>query len=171
MPVVNAELPPKRGPSPAEICLRGVFAFLFPGEASGVERCSVLVDGNGRNYMVHASRRDAAGKAEIHSLDTDIIYVRYVSDDTIYGGDLSLWPATFSRYVEAWLASRICIKLTQSQSKKDSLERDAETWLTKAKSIDAMDEPTKFLPAGSWSSARHTGGGRRDRGSRGRLTG
>jgi glc operon protein GlcG len=36
----------------------------------------VLYDGaGGANYMVHASRRDAAGKAEVHALDTDVIYV------------------------------------------------------------------------------------------------
>ncbi|HEX6283999.1 MAG TPA: heme-binding protein [Pyrinomonadaceae bacterium] len=36
---------------------------------------AVLLDGNDRNYMVHTSRREKAGQAEIHSLDTDIIYV------------------------------------------------------------------------------------------------
>src|SRR5688500_7184925 len=36
---------------------------------------AVLLDGNDRNYMVHTSRRDKPGLAEIHTLDTDIIYV------------------------------------------------------------------------------------------------
>ena len=36
---------------------------------------AVLLDGNDRNYMVHTSRRDKPGLAEIHGLDTDIIYV------------------------------------------------------------------------------------------------
>src|SRR6266511_2127145 len=36
---------------------------------------AVLVDGTNRNYMVHTSRRDKPGLAEIHTLDTDIIYV------------------------------------------------------------------------------------------------
>ena len=37
---------------------------------------SVLLDGgDNRNYMVHASRRDSAGMAEVHVRDTDIIYV------------------------------------------------------------------------------------------------
>jgi len=37
---------------------------------------SVLLDGSdGRNYMVHASRREKPGQAEIHTKDTDVIYV------------------------------------------------------------------------------------------------
>ena len=37
---------------------------------------AVLYDGEGgRNYMVHASRRDGPGMAEVHVRDTDIIYV------------------------------------------------------------------------------------------------
>jgi glc operon protein GlcG len=36
---------------------------------------AVLLDGMNRNYMVNTSRRDKPGQAEIHTLDTDIIYV------------------------------------------------------------------------------------------------
>jgi glc operon protein GlcG len=47
---------------------------------------SVLVDGTGRNYMVHASRRDKAGQAEVHVLDTDVIYVQEGSATFVTGG-------------------------------------------------------------------------------------
>jgi glc operon protein GlcG len=37
---------------------------------------AVVFDGaNGENFMIHASRRDKPGLAEIHELDTDVIYV------------------------------------------------------------------------------------------------
>jgi len=37
---------------------------------------AVLLDGSdGRNYMVHASRRSTPGQAEIHTRDTDVVYV------------------------------------------------------------------------------------------------
>lgn len=39
-----------------------------------------------RNYMVHASRRDAPGVAEVHDLDTDIIYVLEGSATMVTGG-------------------------------------------------------------------------------------
>ena len=47
---------------------------------------SVLVDGDNRNYMVHASHRDQAGMAEIHALDTDIIYVLDGQATLVTGG-------------------------------------------------------------------------------------
>jgi uncharacterized protein GlcG (DUF336 family) len=50
---------------------------------------AVLFDGNGgRNYMVHASRRDNAGMAEVHTLDTDVIYVLDGTATFVTGGTL-----------------------------------------------------------------------------------
>jgi glc operon protein GlcG len=39
-----------------------------------------------RNYMVHASHREAAGVAEIHELDTDIVYVLKGTATLVTGG-------------------------------------------------------------------------------------
>ena len=39
-----------------------------------------------RNYMVHASHRDAAGMVEIHELDTDIVYVLKGTATLVTGG-------------------------------------------------------------------------------------
>jgi len=39
-----------------------------------------------RNYMVHASHRDQAGIAEIHTLDTDIVYVLEGTATLVTGG-------------------------------------------------------------------------------------
>jgi uncharacterized protein GlcG (DUF336 family)/mannose-6-phosphate isomerase-like protein (cupin superfamily) len=47
---------------------------------------AVLLDGEGRNYMVHTSRRDKPGLAEIHTLDTDIIYVMEGTATFVTGG-------------------------------------------------------------------------------------
>jgi glc operon protein GlcG len=38
------------------------------------------------NYKVHASRREAAGQAEVHTKDTDIIYVLSGSATFVIGG-------------------------------------------------------------------------------------
>jgi len=48
---------------------------------------SVLLDGNGRNYMVHASRREKPGQAEIHTKDADVIYVLQGSAKFVTGGE------------------------------------------------------------------------------------
>ena len=48
---------------------------------------SVLFDGSdGRNYMVHASRRERPGEVEIHTKDADVIYVLGGRADFITGG-------------------------------------------------------------------------------------
>ncbi len=47
---------------------------------------AVLLDGTNRNYMVNTSRRDQPGQAEIHTLDTDIIYVVDGSATFVTGG-------------------------------------------------------------------------------------
>lgn len=56
--------------------------------AAAFAKGAVLVDGTGRNYMVHASRRDAAGQAEVHAQDTDIIYVLDGTATFITGGSV-----------------------------------------------------------------------------------
>lgn len=49
---------------------------------------AVLLDGTGRNYMVHASRREKAGEAEIHRRDTDVIYVLSGTATIVTGGEV-----------------------------------------------------------------------------------
>src|SRR5687768_13254586 len=46
----------------------------------------LLDDADGRNYMVHASHRDKPGVAEIHTLDTDIVYVLEGTATFVTGG-------------------------------------------------------------------------------------
>ena len=49
---------------------------------------AILFDGSdGRNYMVHASRREKPGQAEIHTKDADVIYVLQGSATFITGGE------------------------------------------------------------------------------------
>lgn len=54
--------------------------------ATSFSEGAVLLDGTNRNYMVHTSRRDKPGLAEIHTLDTDIIYVLEGSATFVTGG-------------------------------------------------------------------------------------
>ena len=49
---------------------------------------AILLDGSpNRNYMIHASRRESAGMAEIHTKDTDIIYVLGGKATFVTGGN------------------------------------------------------------------------------------
>lgn len=50
---------------------------------------SVLFDGSdGRNYMVHASRREKSGQAEFHEKDADVIYVLEGTATLVTGGEV-----------------------------------------------------------------------------------
>jgi glc operon protein GlcG len=64
-------------------------ALYFPTDqvAAAFAKGAVLVDGSaGRNYMIHASRREKPGLAEVHTLDTDVIYVQEGSATFVTGG-------------------------------------------------------------------------------------
>lgn len=101
--------------------------------------------------------------------DAEPVYLSYVSNHASYGGDLTKWPAEFVRAVECYLAARIIKKLTQSEDKEKEMEKKAAGLFLKAASSDAMENPTKFPPSGSWVNSRRGAAG--DRGKRSRLIG
>lgn len=86
--------------------------------------------------------------------DLQTLYVRYVSNDSHFGGDYSLWPPTFARYAEAWLAEQAALGITQDANKKALAEAARKRFLTDASGNDAMEQPPKFKPRGSWTNAR-----------------
>lgn len=103
--------------------------------------------------------------------DLDRIWVRFVSNDVNFGGNLALWPENFTRYVEQYFAYRICNRLVQSKDEKEGIQKDLKMLLSAAKSTDAMSEPTGMLPLGTWANARTSRRSRLDRGNRGSLIG
>jgi len=102
--------------------------------------------------------------------DLTQIYVRYVSNDVSYGGDLSLWPSTFHDFVSAHFAGKLALSLTSDENKLDKVLKLEEKLLLQAKNNDAMGGPTRFPPPGNWNNSRG-GRSRRDRGGRGQLIG
>jgi len=103
--------------------------------------------------------------------DEDQIYVRYVSNDPSYGGDLSLWPRSFTEFVAAHFASKIILKITNDEKRltlfinpqrpEHSVRGSA---LLNAKSRCAMSGPTQTVAQGNWSKSRTRGVSRRDGG-------
>lgn len=89
----------------------------------------------------------------------ETMFVAYVSNDAAFGNDYSLWPQSFLKFVQAHFASEMAGPLT-SEGKEVLAVR--KTLLSAALSTDAMADPTKFMPAGSWVRARTQGGIRRD---------
>ena len=95
-----------------------------------------------------------------------------MSNGDDYGTDYSLWPPSFKRYVEAWFGTQIIWKLTQSKTAEEKAEGKRDKLKTQARSQDAFNGPTRFLPPGRFRLARSAGyGSRGDGGYRGRLIG
>jgi hypothetical protein len=101
--------------------------------------------------------------------DLDTLYVRFVSDDAQYGLNYAAWPHNFQAYVEGFLALGCCSATTYTD-KRDSLEARVGRLLLKAQSTDAMEQPSKQNPPGSWTTSRSRQGSS-ERGSRNRLIG
>src|SRR5262249_12334261 len=56
--------------------------------AESFAKGGVLLDGNGRSYQVHTSRRDRAGMVEVHTQDTDLFYVLTGQATLVTGGTM-----------------------------------------------------------------------------------
>lgn len=104
--------------------------------------------------------------------DYETIYFSYISNDSQYGNDTSLWPETFKYYVQSHFAAEIAERLIQNDTKLANAFKIRKTRLMDAKSKDALENPTQFPPVGSWVMSRRSGRvSRRDNGNRGNLYG
>jgi hypothetical protein len=100
----------------------------------------------------------------------EAIYVRFVSNDASYGGDFSLWPPNFTRYVECHLAHEACQRIKGMDPKKrEQIAVDLTRLLRESKATDAMENPVTFPPRGTWANSRGSRSG--DRGKRNQLIG
>jgi hypothetical protein len=96
--------------------------------------------------------------------DLDTLYVRFVSSDVNYGLNINQWPDSFREFVEAHFASKIILKLSNSEDELKRVEGLRAKFLKTAKSKAAMAEPTSFPARGNWSRSRNRFPNRRDGG-------
>lgn len=94
--------------------------------------------------------------------DLDQIYVRFVSDDVGYGGNLAAWPNSFTEFVKAYFASKVVGKLSNDNELIEKITKPRHGILDRAmltaKNRDAQADPPKPLAQGSWSRARQGAG-------------
>jgi hypothetical protein len=53
-----------------------------------------------------------------------------------------------------WLAEQILPSLTGNRTDRDALAKEAKGLLTRAQATDAMEQPTKYPPSGTWVRSR-----------------
>jgi hypothetical protein len=95
-------------------------------------------------------------EGEFWYADVETLYVQFISNDEDWGGDLAKWSPFFSEYAATHLARKTCKRITgSSDGVKDlfALERLARI---DARAKDAMNEPPKFPPRGTWTTSRTT---------------
>lgn len=86
--------------------------------------------------------------------DITPIYVRYVSNDSAFGGNLSIWPGTFVDFVAAHFAAKIVTKMTSDKERIGLVIKAERSAKRDAMNKDAMNDPTTIPFAGSWARAR-----------------
>lgn len=87
--------------------------------------------------------------------DIEVLYFSYVSNDASYGLDYAKWTEKFVRFCELDLARRIMHRSTGLDAvRKREIMNDWKQARADARSLDAMNEPSKQLPQGSWIQSR-----------------
>jgi hypothetical protein len=82
--------------------------------------------------------------------------LQYISNHVDYGLNIANWSGTFTAMVEAMLADEVKELVTGNDGKYDRIKKALKDARIDARSKDAMNQPVKFAPAGSWVSARMT---------------
>ncbi|MEJ2416242.1 MAG: hypothetical protein P8Y45_04805 [Exilibacterium sp.] len=101
--------------------------------------------------------------------DFETLYVVYISNDSAYGKDYSKWTKLFENMVATYMAQQLSLALNKSKSDKQELKSDMDELHKRAKSLDAMESPTRHPPECSWVSSRR--GGRKGDSNRGPILG
>lgn len=97
--------------------------------------------------------RDYEDEANVWYVNVSPLYVKYVSSDASFGGDLTLFPPDYTAYVHHELAYDICEDLT-GKDPEDAVRKKLDQARSKALSNDARDGPPREMPAGSWVTSR-----------------
>jgi hypothetical protein len=143
------------------------YQFAFPKPDDFVRTMAVAYD---EYFNIPITRY--SDEAKVWFCDSDPIYVIYVSKDTQWGLDFSLWPENFTEYVEHYMAYKVAPRITGLDFNSNELEKKMERALGAAKATDAMESPAKFPPEGNWARSRQGyRTGHSDRGNRGQLIG
>lgn len=125
------------------------YKYAFDKPADWIRTVTISGDDRFRNPLLAV--QDEAG---FWFSDLQTMFVRYISNDNAFGKDLSLWPASFIRYAEHYLAWEIGPRLLKTDRDVQEVERKMVKALSEARGKDALNDGTQALPLGSWTRAR-----------------
>lgn len=85
------------------------------------------------------------------------IYVKFQSNDALYGMNLGEWSGTFTKYASLLFAEYACGRVTGATkllAGPEGISRRLDSAKKKAKSNDAMGQPLGQMPTSSWVNSR-----------------
>lgn len=82
--------------------------------------------------------------------DVTTLYMRFIADIT----NVNNWDSLFREAMMLKLAAELAIQLANSNSLRDSLQKEASAAFARARSVDGIDEPPDDIPMGTWEIAR-----------------
>lgn len=135
--------------SDASVSTQFGYPYAFSKPDDWVSTVAIAADG----YFVAALNR-YEDEVENWFADVDPIYVRIVSNDSQYGGDLGRWSRHAASALAHQLALDCCNVILQNKGDMADLEQRTLRAFSVAKSKDAKNEPTRFPPTGSLIRAR-----------------
>lgn len=89
--------------------------------------------------------------------NTTPIYMRYMSNDSSYGLDLTRWTEGMAEAASTQLGARIAPVLAGSDELADELDKRSRMLASKAATFDAMQQPTQAMRTGRWLGHRFSG--------------
>lgn len=89
--------------------------------------------------------------------NVDTLYIKYISNDALYGNNMGSWPQSFANMVQAYLAKNGCMRITKSAEIQKYADDSFTKALRDARSKDNMNQPAKFMPISNWTRSRING--------------
>lgn len=127
------------------------YQYAFPKPADFVRMYRQSID-----ERLDTPLLDIVDEPDYWYANCDPLYVKYVSNDTAYGMDQSIWPGTFCEYIDTRLALKTCKRITGKDPTADLIGAEKKARVD-ARGKDAMNEPPGFPPSGTWVRSRRTG--------------
>jgi hypothetical protein len=90
--------------------------------------------------------------------DNATLYVKYVSNDTAYGFDLGKFTDNYAEAFGAEMAERTCLPITKDANLLVDVKRESLRLLNRAKQFDALSDPVRFKPPGTFVTSRSGAG-------------
>lgn len=100
-----------------------------------------------QRYVQEAISSDTESKLVI-ATDAEQVFVRYIADNRA-SRDVNQMPALFREALTFRLARDLAMEITEHMNRREAMNDELKTVLSKARSDDTMNDPPEFLP---WNS-------------------